>query len=153
MRWLALAFLLAACGPTPGVCSWHRCLPTERSVWIHVPGHEWHRAYAATRRAWDEAGLPEPDVQRVSATPHPLADQRLAGFVSTSTRARSGIVVSTDIDAEAQERVVVHELVHVFGGRSGLDLDRGHADPRRWRPHPESVEARATCALQPEHCP
>lgn len=158
MRWLPLLLSLAACGSTPGPCDWHRCLPSDDAVWIHEPpergGSEWHAAFAAARDAWGRSDQPPARIHRVSLMLRPLAKRGLAGYVATVTRARAGIVVSSELDSvERQQRVVVHEVLHILAARSGQGVDRGHRLPGVWGPDHESVEARAVCALQPERCP
>jgi|GEM_PF-3622604 len=132
MRWLVLILLFTGCiGSTPGPCNWSWCLP-EGAQWLHDPASEYHDTYAATLADWRAAGLPEPAVRRVSLT---LTDGPAApgahAFVATSTRKHVGIVVRRDRGDRVTRRLIRHELVHAFGARAGLGLDRGHADRRR----------------------
>lgn len=129
---------------------------SEAQTWIHIPGDPHHETYLTALRVWRESGLPEPSVRRVSLELTEGYACRSGWGCASPDRVHSGIQVSLLLpDEDAITRTVVHELMHVFAGQSGLGVDRGHDNPDVWRPHCDSVEWRACMELGvigPQRC-
>jgi hypothetical protein len=118
--------------------------------WMHRDGDRFHAVWVEAHRAAGDLIPRHKERKRVEVCFEPGPFEVwgiLANGTGRSTMGTSTLIVRGDLPEAATERLVLHELLHQIGG------DRLHEDPAWWQPHPESVEARATCALQPEHCP
>lgn len=150
MRWLCLT-LLAACATNAHgdrVGDPRFMLASERCEWMHRPGDRFRPVWEAAHAAAEGMETERLRIAQVCLLDPPVMvwGREVNGY-TLKTGGAATLHARNDLPPDATERLVLHELLHALGG------DRLHADPAWWRPHPESVEARATCDLQPERCP